>query len=93
MSRLVKTVGPWVLAVSALVSLPVLAFVVDDELAQQRRARCEALRGVNERTVDERFGTPRKTTTHSREYAFGLDWSLIAHFEGGQLRSCDVSGS
>lgn len=97
MKALLQKSGAWVLAVAALLSLPVLAFVVDGELAQQRRQRCESLRGVNEVKVDERFGTPRRTwvegSTQTREYKFGLDWSLVAHFEDGELRSCDVSDS
>lgn len=90
--------APWALTAMALASLPVLAFVVDDDLAQQRRHRCEALRGVDEMKFDERFGSPKRTwdegsSMQVREYSFGLDWSLMARFEDGVLSSCDVSDS
>lgn len=105
MKNALSKLAPWAFLTIALVSLRVLGFVIDGDAAEQRHQRCDALRGAPEAKVDETFGMPQRTLKSSqlqcpegrncsqREYAFGVDWSLVAHFEDGVLNSCDISDS
>lgn len=105
MRRFIEKLAPWTLLTIALVSLRVLGFVLDGEFAEQRHQRCDAMRGEAESTIDEIFGTPQRTwkvgevecadgrNCSKREYAFGVDWSLVANFEDGELKSCEIYDS